>query len=50
MPAGTPGIYIDGISAYPGEQELLLGRGLSYQVDKVENLGGRWHIYGRVLP
>lgn len=48
VPAGTPAMYMDGVSKYPSERELLLGRGLSYQVDRVERQNGRWHIYGRV--
>lgn len=50
VPAGTPAMYMDGVSRFPSERELLLGHGLSYQVDRVENIGGRWHIYGRVVP
>jgi ADP-ribosyltransferase exoenzyme len=48
VPAGTPGMYMGGVAEY-SERELLLGRGLSYQVDKVESVNGRWHVYGRVL-
>jgi hypothetical protein len=50
VPAGTPAMYMDGLSQFPSERELLLGHGLSYQVDRVENIGGRWHIYGRIVP
>lgn len=49
VPAGTPAMYMDGVSKFPSERELLLGHGLSYQVDRVENISGRWHIYGRVV-
>jgi hypothetical protein len=50
VPAETPAMYMDGVSQFPSERELLLGRGLSYQVDRVENVAGRWHIFGRIIP
>jgi len=43
-------MYMDGVSQIPSERELLLGRGLSYSVTKVEFAGGRYQIYGIVLP
>jgi len=32
VPAGTPAMYMEGLSQFPSERELLLGRGLQYQV------------------
>jgi hypothetical protein len=49
VPAGTPAMYMEGLSQFPAERELLLGRGLQYQVDGVQRTGGRWHIYGKIL-
>lgn len=51
VPKGTPGIYIDKISG-KGERELLLGRGLRYEVVRVVPMpGGRqWQIYAKILP
>lgn len=39
-------MYMDGVSQFPSERELLLGRGLPY---RVENVAGRWHIFGRII-
>lgn len=50
VPTGTPAMYMDGVWQFPSERELLLGHGLSYQVDRVENVAGRWHIFGRIIP
>lgn len=51
VPKGTPAIYMEGVTECPGERELLLGRGLSYLVDQVEqDATDRWHVRGRILP
>ncbi|MER6217102.1 ADP-ribosyltransferase [Streptomyces sp. NPDC001272] len=50
VPEGTPAMYLEGLSHYDTERELLLGRGLEYEViEEPDYHGGRWHIYGRVL-
>jgi len=49
VPAGTPAMYMEGLSRFPSERELLLARGLRYQVSGVQRMGGRWHIYGKIL-
>lgn len=52
VPAGTPALYLERVSAYGGgERELLLGRGVEYTVtDVVRDDNGQWQIYGEVLP
>lgn len=51
VPAGTPGIWVENVSAFgAGERELLLGRGLQYHVDRVVFEGGQWHVFGQYLP
>ncbi|MBM7786579.1 ADP-ribosyltransferase [Tenggerimyces flavus] len=52
VPKGTPAIYMEAITECPGERELLLGRGLSYLVDRVDRdaVRGKWQVHGRVLP
>ncbi|MGL5826551.1 MAG: ADP-ribosyltransferase [Nocardioides sp.] len=52
VPKGTPAMWVNKVSAFTGkdtERELLLGRGLSYRVDRVEIVSGQWQIYGRIL-
>ncbi|KOU77300.1 protein phosphatase [Streptomyces sp. MMG1533] len=48
----TPALWIDHLSKYPGERELLLARGSDYKVTRVffDEAHGKWHIYGEVLP
>lgn len=50
VPEGTPAMYMEGLSYYDSERELLLGRGAEYKVDGIERDGNRWHVYGHVLP
>ncbi|NJC72171.1 hypothetical protein HC031_20975 [Planosporangium thailandense] len=49
VPAGTPAMYMEGLSVYDSEHELLLGRNLPYLVERSEEVGGRWHVYARVI-
>jgi hypothetical protein len=49
VPAGTPAMYLEGLSHYP-ERELLLGRGLPYTVERVVHDGRRFHVFGRIAP
>ncbi|MGL4745268.1 MAG: ADP-ribosyltransferase, partial [Dermatophilaceae bacterium] len=50
VPKGTPALWMEKISAFGNsERELLLGRGLSYRVDRVAFEKDQWHIYGKVL-
>ncbi|MFF9775120.1 ADP-ribosyltransferase [Streptomyces sp. NPDC013978] len=51
VPEGTPAMYMEQLAHYP-ERELLLGRGLEYEVSQVDPPGddGRWHVYGAILP
>jgi hypothetical protein len=51
VPKNTPALWIDHISANPGERELLLARGTEYKVTRVfMDDAGKWHVYGEVLP
>ncbi|MEU5092424.1 ADP-ribosyltransferase [Streptomyces sp. NPDC021356] len=51
VPKGTPALWIDHISANPGEREILLARGTDYKVTRVfMDEAGKWHVYGEVLP
>ncbi|MGI5140021.1 ADP-ribosyltransferase [Streptomyces sp. CA-106110] len=51
VPKDTPALWIDHISANPGERELLLARGTNYKVTRVfMDEAGKWHVYGEVLP
>ncbi|MET9044364.1 ADP-ribosyltransferase, partial [Streptomyces sp. NPDC004362] len=51
VPKDTPALWIDHISANPGERELLLARGTDYKVTRVfMDEAGKWHVYGEVLP
>lgn len=50
VPAGTPAMYLEGLSEYGGERELLLGRGQKYEVTDVrDEEDGRFHVYGRIV-
>ncbi|MFH8656697.1 ADP-ribosyltransferase [Streptomyces afghaniensis] len=51
VPQGTPALWIDHISLNKGERELLLARGSQYKVTRVfQDMAGKWHVYGEVLP
>ncbi|MFE1855632.1 ADP-ribosyltransferase, partial [Streptomyces sp. NPDC059489] len=51
VPKGTPALWLDHLSKYPGERELLLARGTEYKVTRVfMDEAGKWHVYGEVLP
>jgi tetratricopeptide (TPR) repeat protein len=59
-PAGTPAMWVENISAFAVEErELLLGRGVQWQAQRVMWLPTKlksgqiiwqWHIYGKILP
>ncbi|WP_329134256.1 ADP-ribosyltransferase [Streptomyces sp. NBC_00670] len=52
VPKGTPALWLDHLSQFPGERELLLARGTQYKVTRVvmDEAAGKWHVYGEVLP
>ncbi|MGP4115509.1 ADP-ribosyltransferase, partial [Streptomyces sp. 4N509B] len=51
VPAGTPALWVERLSAFgAGERELLLGRGLSYEVTRAFQYNGQWQIYAVVKP
>lgn len=43
-PKGTKGAYVNEISAFKGENELILQRGYSYKVTKVEKKNGKIYM------
>lgn len=43
-PKGTKGAYVDNISMFKGENELILQRGYSYKVTKVEKKNGKIYM------
>ncbi|MFD0279295.1 ADP-ribosyltransferase, partial [Kitasatospora sp. NPDC127111] len=50
VPEGTPGLWVEKIGTLGNsERELLLGRGLRWQVDEVIQVGTQYHVFGRVL-
>lgn len=49
VPEGTPAFYLKLVTGL-GEQELLLGPGLSWFAEDARLQDGLWHIYGWVLP
>jgi len=50
VPAGTPALWVEKLSAYASERELLLGRGLKWKADVVrQGTDGKLHIYARVV-
>ncbi|MEU7489524.1 ADP-ribosyltransferase, partial [Streptomyces sp. NPDC042319] len=52
VPKDTPALWIDHLSSFPGERELLLAKGSEYKVTRVfmDETDGKWHVYGEVLP
>jgi len=48
-PAGTPGAFVQPISAYGGENEMLLAAGLKFKVISVEQKNGKTHMRVRVV-
>ncbi|MGL5819020.1 MAG: ADP-ribosyltransferase [Phycicoccus sp.] len=48
VPTGTPALWMANVAADAGERELLLGRGLTYRIDRVAMENGQWQIYGRI--
>ena len=50
VPAGTPALYMERVSALgSSERELLLARGLRYRVRNTVFDGTKWQIFGEVL-
>ncbi|WP_157749187.1 ADP-ribosyltransferase [Jatrophihabitans sp. GAS493] len=50
LPVGTHGIYVDRLSAFSGEREMILERGLSYRVTRTFlDDNNQWQIFGEVL-
>jgi hypothetical protein len=48
-PAGTPAAFIQGLSQYGGENEMLLAAGLQYRVISVTKVGGKTQMRVRVV-
>ncbi|MDP9843262.1 phage minor capsid protein [Streptosporangium lutulentum] len=50
VPGGHEAINVDGLSANPGERELLLRRDTTYIVHSVYKVGSKWFIEAEVVP
>jgi hypothetical protein len=51
VPKGTPGYYLNGVTKFPEEKELLLARGTELAISKVEKDDkGVWRILAQVVP
>ncbi|ONM47524.1 ADP-ribosyltransferase [Nocardia donostiensis] len=50
VPPGIPALYLRELSAMPQESELLLGRGLEFEVLEMGHKAGRWVGAIRILP
>lgn len=52
VPEGTPALWLEKVSNFgAGERELLLGRGMTYQVTRAfRDEHGKLQIYGEILP
>lgn len=49
-PAGTPMLYCQPFSKYPNEHEMLLQRGLTFKITKVEKANGKVYLDIEVHP
>lgn len=50
VPAGHEALNVDGLSANPGERELILRRKTTYIVHSVYKVKGQWFIEAEVVP
>ncbi|WP_198165504.1 ADP-ribosyltransferase [Nocardia fusca] len=50
VPPGTPAFYVGDLSATPEEKELLLGRGLDFDLTDLQPDGDRWQAAVTILP
>lgn len=50
VPAGHQAINVDGLTAFPGERELLLRRDTTYIIHSVYKVKGEWYIEAEVVP
>lgn len=50
VPKGTPGMYVEKLTQHPGENELLLGRGLSYDFSSAKMVKGMLHVEAEIVP
>ncbi|WP_430868282.1 ADP-ribosyltransferase [Demequina aurantiaca] len=50
-PQGTPALYVESLTAIPGEGELLLGKGLDTVITSAaQDSLGKWHIHATLAP
>ena len=50
VPKGTPALWLEKFSSFGGgERELLLGRGLKWTAQRVVEVNGQWHVFGKAL-
>lgn len=50
VPKGTPAAYVESITRYKGEYELLLPPGTKFKVNAVRQSGGRYELDVEVIP
>ncbi len=50
VPSGHGAINVEGLTAHPGERELLLRRDTTYIVHSVYKVKGKWFIEAEVVP
>ncbi|MFV2199126.1 ADP-ribosyltransferase, partial [Nocardiopsis sp. LOL_012] len=50
LPGGTRALWLRGEGFYEDESELLLPRGSTYVIDRIERQDGKTLLYGRLLP
>ena len=49
IPKGAKGLYLNGLSQFPDEQEVLLPRSSQYRIDRKESKGGRQILHVTLL-
>lgn len=49
-PRGSKGVYIERVSEFPLEQEMLLARGTKYRVVSASKEGTEWRIVAEIIP
>ena len=51
VPAGTPAFYMDNLTGFKGERELLLARGMQYKIlSAKKNRAGKWQVQAEIVP
>jgi 2'-5' RNA ligase len=50
VPKGTPAFYLDKVSTFNDERELLLNKGLTYRITSARKVRGQWQVEAEVIP